>query len=142
MIQDRFATGQPVCWKDEAGVWHHGMVRSATNGFLEVECDTTGTVERINTGTGCALPPTMPFMTSAHPKNPESRVLLHAVSEAVKEVGISWDDVGLLWDDDIPMVVFADSLSESRINSVQLAVDRRTPDGVVPKQRHCVTLQL
>ncbi len=142
MIQDRFATGQPVCWKNEGGVWHHGTVRSATNSSLEVECDTTGTVERINMGTGHALAPTMQFKTSTHPKNPESRVLLHALSEAIEEVGISWDNVGLLWDDDIPIVVFADSVDESRINSVRLAVDRLTPDGVLPKQRNCVTLQL
>jgi hypothetical protein len=112
------------------------------DGHLEVGCDTTGTVEHIDAALGCGSVPTLPFKTSPHPKNPESRVLLHAIGEAVEEVGVSWDDVGLVWRDDSPSVVFNDSVSETHIDAIRGAVEERTPEDLVPEQRRCETLQL
>lgn len=142
MIANTFSPGQPVCWRDKDGVWHHGTVRGVANGSLEVENSGTETVERIDGTAGCALPPRLPFKTSTHPKTPESRVFLHAVSDAIEEVGVSWDDIGLVWNKDIPTVVFAPSVAESRIDSVRLVVEQRIPDEYVPKQHSCETLQL
>lgn len=141
MIRDDFADGEPVCWTDEDDVWHHGTVRRVVNGVLEVEDTTTETVDRIDAAGARTSAPTIPFKTSAHPKDPESRILLHAISDAIEEVGLAWDDVGLVWNGETPTVVFAKSVPESRINAVRLTVENRTPDDVVPKQRHCETLQ-
>lgn len=142
MIQNAFAVGEPVCWIDDDGVWRHGTVRAMKDGTLEVKNSTTNNVARIDADVGCTSAPTIPFKTSAHAKTPESRVLLHAISEAIYEVGVSWADVGLVWTDNIPTVVFADSVPNSRINAVRIAVDSTTSDDIVPKQRHCEALKL
>lgn len=142
MISDAFAVGEPVCWTDDDGIWRHGTVRTVGNGTLEVENHTTNTVDRIDAELGCTSPPTIPFKTSVHAKTPAARVLLHAVSQAIEEVGVSWDDVGLVWNEDTPTIVFANIVPASYINSVRLDVEARTPDDIVPKQRTCETLQL
>lgn len=142
MIQDSFAAGEPVCWPDEDGVWRHGTVRETVDGWLSVEDDKTDSVERIDASVGCLSPPTIPYKNSAHPKTPESRVFLHAVCDAMEEVGVHWDDVGLVWDGETPTVVFANTVADGRINAVRHAVESRTPADIAPTRRECTTLQL
>lgn len=142
MIGDAAREGDTGCWKDEDDVWQLGTVRAVHDRTVSVEDRSDGRVSRIDTGSWCPCPPTIPFKTTRHPKSPSAQVFLSAVYDAIERAGFSPDDIGLLWTDGTPIIVFAGTVPERHIDAVREDVDEHTPGWIAAGRQDCTAVQL
>lgn len=140
MLESGLRPGDTVCWLDESDVWRYGTILVVEGGAVEVET-ADGSSTRLGAADVRVDPPLIPFKSNPQPKNAGSRVFLHAVADTVDTMGLSWDDIGFMWFDDVPTVIIAPSVPESLRNPFRIEIDARTPERIVPKLRQAEVVQ-
>lgn len=143
MIRNQYVEDQTVCWKDGRETWRCGEVVSVDGDTVRAEDEATGRVHEFDRRDDhIEIAPESELKTTAAPRTAGSRVLLNAMSEIVEDLDVAWDDVGILWVDDDPVLVFSPVVEDAVVDRIRDRATDLTPGDVSPRVSTCRAIAL
>lgn len=143
MMRAQYRQDQVICWRDERGTWRHGEILDVDRDSVRTEDRSTGEVFDVRRENGRVEALREPELQSnTPPRSGRARVLMHAVAEVVEQRDVSWEDVGVLWRGDDPVIVFSPDVDDERIDAIRSAAADRTPDDIDPTASVCRAITL